>query len=398
MIIETNFFIFFLDLTSQNIELGLPNQNNYMTSASQFNQVSQLNHPASHHFVQQMHHHSSSSASKKRKRRILFSKQQTCELERRFKSQKYLSAPERENMARILGLSATQVKIWFQNHRYKMKKSKSDKTNASYSSNSSVHSSPGSLNSTTVNKPENLIHTEFPQNNSQLNNKSPKPVIDNHFDNSGYFNQNVSHRTAVPVVLVKDGKSTNTLPVKSYNTPTLPQTIKPDEIAQKKSVYYPNSNLSEPSSFAALSQPSHFDAEKNHPGIYYNSQCLSNTGHSYSNSYSSSLTNNDELSRSPSSRNSLNSSESVPTYSNNLVNQVHDETYRQQFNNSQFTDNQFLHNTQSFHHNYPSYGGQFFNNQSQAPAALQSNGYEYNDFQNQRYSQHYQNQQCNQWW
>ncbi|CAF0950339.1 unnamed protein product [Brachionus calyciflorus] len=60
--------------------------------------------------------------NKKRKRRILFTKQQTLELERRFKLQKYLSAPERENMARSLGLSATQVKIWFQNHRYKMKK------------------------------------------------------------------------------------------------------------------------------------------------------------------------------------------------------------------------------------------------------------------------------------
>jgi hypothetical protein len=69
---------------------------------------------------------SSSNNNKKRKRRILFTKQQTCELERRFRQQKYLSAPERENMARILGLSATQVKIWFQNHRYKMKKARQE--------------------------------------------------------------------------------------------------------------------------------------------------------------------------------------------------------------------------------------------------------------------------------
>ena len=65
-------------------------------------------------------------SNKKRKRRILFTKQQTLELEKRFKLQKYLSAPERESMARNLGLSATQVKIWFQNHRYKMKKSSQD--------------------------------------------------------------------------------------------------------------------------------------------------------------------------------------------------------------------------------------------------------------------------------
>ena len=67
------------------------------------------------------------SSHKKRKRRILFTKQQTLELERRFRTQKYLNAPERENMARTLGLSANQVKIWFQNHRYKMKKAKQER-------------------------------------------------------------------------------------------------------------------------------------------------------------------------------------------------------------------------------------------------------------------------------
>ncbi|CAB0005489.1 unnamed protein product, partial [Nesidiocoris tenuis] len=54
---------------------------------------------------------------KKRKRRVLFSKQQTYELERRFRQQRYLSAPEREHLASIIHLTPTQVKIWFQNHR-----------------------------------------------------------------------------------------------------------------------------------------------------------------------------------------------------------------------------------------------------------------------------------------
>jgi len=46
---------------------------------------------------------------KKKKRRVLFSKAQTYELERRFRQQRYLSAPEREHLANILRLTPTQV-------------------------------------------------------------------------------------------------------------------------------------------------------------------------------------------------------------------------------------------------------------------------------------------------
>ena len=49
------------------------------------------------------------SNSKKRKRRVLFSKAQTYELERRFRQQRYLSAPEREHLASIIRLTPTQV-------------------------------------------------------------------------------------------------------------------------------------------------------------------------------------------------------------------------------------------------------------------------------------------------
>ncbi|EDO33948.1 predicted protein [Nematostella vectensis] len=63
-----------------------------------------------------------SSHVRKKKRRILFTKSQIFELERRFRQQKYLSANEREQLARIIDLTPTQVKIWFQNHRYKFKK------------------------------------------------------------------------------------------------------------------------------------------------------------------------------------------------------------------------------------------------------------------------------------
>ncbi|XP_055927762.1 homeobox protein Nkx-2.2-like isoform X2 [Argiope bruennichi] len=64
---------------------------------------------------------------KKRKRRVLFSKAQTFELERRFRQQRYLSAPEREHLASLIRLTPTQVKIWFQNHRYKCKRARNEK-------------------------------------------------------------------------------------------------------------------------------------------------------------------------------------------------------------------------------------------------------------------------------
>ncbi|KAK5886706.1 hypothetical protein CesoFtcFv8_017711 [Champsocephalus esox] len=65
-------------------------------------------------------------SKKSKKRRVLFSKAQTLELERRFRQQRYLSGPEREQLARVLSLTPTQVKIWFQNHRYKMKRGRGE--------------------------------------------------------------------------------------------------------------------------------------------------------------------------------------------------------------------------------------------------------------------------------
>ncbi|XP_067310682.1 homeobox protein Nkx-2.1 [Pseudorasbora parva] len=67
------------------------------------------------------------TSTPRRKRRVLFSQAQVYELERRFKQQKYLSAPEREHLASMIHLTPTQVKIWFQNHRYKMKRQAKDK-------------------------------------------------------------------------------------------------------------------------------------------------------------------------------------------------------------------------------------------------------------------------------
>ncbi|KAM3865263.1 homeobox protein Nkx-2.5-like [Diretmus argenteus] len=64
----------------------------------------------------------------RRRPRVLFSQAQVFELERRFKQQRYLSAPEREHLATTLKLTSTQVKIWFQNRRYKCKRQRQDKS------------------------------------------------------------------------------------------------------------------------------------------------------------------------------------------------------------------------------------------------------------------------------
>uniref|UniRef100_A0AAV2LPY2 Homeobox domain-containing protein n=1 Tax=Knipowitschia caucasica TaxID=637954 RepID=A0AAV2LPY2_KNICA len=64
----------------------------------------------------------------RRRPRVLFSQAQVLELERRFKQQRYLSAPEREALAASLRLTSNQVKIWFQNRRYKCKRQRQDRT------------------------------------------------------------------------------------------------------------------------------------------------------------------------------------------------------------------------------------------------------------------------------
>ncbi|KAL9899845.1 NK3 homeobox bagpipe [Glossina fuscipes fuscipes] len=60
--------------------------------------------------------------NRKKRSRAAFSHAQVFELERRFAQQRYLSGPERSELAKTLRLTETQVKIWFQNRRYKTKR------------------------------------------------------------------------------------------------------------------------------------------------------------------------------------------------------------------------------------------------------------------------------------
>ncbi|CAB3403648.1 unnamed protein product [Caenorhabditis bovis] len=63
-------------------------------------------------------------ASKKppRKQRTIYGVKQTEVLEEAFNSQKYMVGVEREMLARDLGLSEAQVRVWFQNRRSKFRK------------------------------------------------------------------------------------------------------------------------------------------------------------------------------------------------------------------------------------------------------------------------------------
>ncbi|XP_067658053.1 homeobox protein zampogna-like [Haliotis asinina] len=68
-------------------------------------------------------HHPDSGCRRegKRRRRSSFTHSQVVALERRFSHHRYISAPERSHLAKSLKLTERQVKVWFQNRRYKTK-------------------------------------------------------------------------------------------------------------------------------------------------------------------------------------------------------------------------------------------------------------------------------------
>uniref|UniRef100_A0A8D0CLB0 BARX homeobox 1 n=3 Tax=Scleropages formosus TaxID=113540 RepID=A0A8D0CLB0_SCLFO len=85
---------------------------------------------ASHHLPLDLHLRSKldpggdggSKTKKGRRSRTVFTELQLMGLEKRFEKQKYLSTPDRIDLAESLGLSQLQVKTWYQNRRMKWKK------------------------------------------------------------------------------------------------------------------------------------------------------------------------------------------------------------------------------------------------------------------------------------
>ncbi|CAH8456478.1 unnamed protein product [Schistosoma turkestanicum] len=161
--------------------------------------------------------------SQRRKRRVLFTQAQVYELERRFKQQKYLSAPEREHLSQVINLTPTQVKIWFQNHRYKCKRAQKDKETASVSDqhstttniidlrNDSVHSNHLSMQNT----PSTITST------SLFNRRLTQDLLDNRLlssSNNNNINNNNNNNNDMNIINHRKLNPTNLTDHHSINS------------------------------------------------------------------------------------------------------------------------------------------------------------------------------------
>lgn len=129
----------------------------------------------------------------KRKPRILFSQNQVHALEVRFRGQRYLTAPEREQLARSLNLSPTQVKIWFQNRRYKSKRNKGPEVSTS------TDARPSKLSGKKLYRAENK--DTFPVSSfdykPELKNDSEKLFSTDEQPSSIYFDDSLTYDSTV---------------------------------------------------------------------------------------------------------------------------------------------------------------------------------------------------------
>ncbi|XP_046409205.1 H2.0-like homeobox protein [Ischnura elegans] len=93
------------------------------------------------------------SGGGKRKRswsRAVFSNLQRKGLEKRFQLQKYITKPDRRQLAATLGLTDAQVKVWFQNRRMKWRHSKEGKMQMAEPSSLGASAAPSPCESSSL--------------------------------------------------------------------------------------------------------------------------------------------------------------------------------------------------------------------------------------------------------
>ncbi|EDW97585.1 homeobox protein abdominal-B [Drosophila yakuba] len=145
----------------------------------------------------------STDARRKKKARTTFTGRQIFELEKMFENKKYLSASERTEMAKLLMVTETQVKIWFQNRRTKWKK-QDNVTNNEAAEHKSSNAKPGVAATTTTTAPSGeqsekrsanatspTVGNAAPVAESKKSPKSPNRGSNN--NNNNTLNNNVSN-------------------------------------------------------------------------------------------------------------------------------------------------------------------------------------------------------------
>ncbi|OAF66570.1 Ladybird homeobox protein 2 [Intoshia linei] len=104
--------------------LKTPNQKNSLDELFKLtsNTISEMKYKDDDNDSQKIKNVEPSTRRKRRKCRTAFSSDQINQLERRFLYQKYLTPHDRDQIAKTLQLSNTQVITWFQNRRAKLKR------------------------------------------------------------------------------------------------------------------------------------------------------------------------------------------------------------------------------------------------------------------------------------